>query len=158
LTQFTATSPEQLLGLDQMRAMSGLEFLQGILDGKISGAPMATAMNLILETIAPGRVTFLGTPEFRHSNPMHTTHGGWAGAMLDSVLGCTVLSNLEKGSGYTTLEYKVNITRAIPMGLQMRAIGTSQHAGRSTGVANGEIRGVADGRLYATGSTTCIIL
>ncbi|MBT3466331.1 MAG: PaaI family thioesterase, partial [Rhodobacteraceae bacterium] len=36
--------------------------------------------------------------------------------------------------------------------------GTVDHAGRSTGVASGEIRGVEDGKLYATGSTTCIIM
>ncbi|MGR3473389.1 MAG: PaaI family thioesterase, partial [Sulfitobacter sp.] len=29
---------------------------------------------------------------------------------------------------------------------------------RSTGVAHGEIRGVEDGKLYATGSTTCIVM
>jgi len=40
----------------------------------------------------------------------------------------------------------------------VEAIGTIQHSGRSTGVANGEIRGVEDGRLYATGSTTCLIM
>jgi acyl-coenzyme A thioesterase PaaI-like protein len=33
-----------------------------------------------------------------------------------------------------------------------------QHVGRSTGVAAGEIRGVEDGKVYATGSTTCIIM
>ena len=37
-------------------------------------------------------------------------------------------------------------------------IGRVDHAGRSTGVATGEIRGVEDGKLYATGSTTCIIM
>jgi len=38
------------------------------------------------------------------------------------------------------------------------AIGTAQHVGRSTGIAIGEIRGVEDGKLYATGSTTCIVM
>ena len=63
-----------------------------------------------------------------------------------------------KGSFYTTLEYKVNITRTIPPGMTVRAIGTTSHAGRSTGVASGEIRGIEDGKLYATGSTTCLIM
>ncbi len=63
-----------------------------------------------------------------------------------------------KRSTYTTLEFKPNITRAIPLGMLVEAIGTIQHSGRSTGVANGEIRGVEDGRLYATGSTTCLIM
>jgi acyl-coenzyme A thioesterase PaaI-like protein len=37
-------------------------------------------------------------------------------------------------------------------------IGISDHLARSTGVAHGEIRGVEDDRLYATGSTTSIVM
>jgi uncharacterized protein (TIGR00369 family) len=62
------------------------------------------------------------------------------------------------GAAYTTLEYKINILRPIPLGLEIDCIGQTDHAGRSTGVAHGEIRGTQDGRLYATGSTTCIIM
>ena len=67
-------------------------------------------------------------------------------------------TKLPKGSVYTTLEYKINITRAIPLGMKVLATGLILHAGRSTGVATGEVRGVEDGKLYATGSTTCLIM
>ena len=73
-------------------------------------------------------------------------------------MACAVMTKVPKGSVYTTLEYKINILRSIPLGTEVRAIGQTQHVGRSTGVAIGEIRGVADDRLYATGSTTCIIM
>ena len=73
-------------------------------------------------------------------------------------MACAVMTIVPKGSYYTTLEYKVNIVRSIPIGMQVRATGTVQHAGRSTGVSVGELRGVEDGKLYATGSTTCIIM
>ncbi|MFO7771785.1 MAG: PaaI family thioesterase, partial [Roseovarius gahaiensis] len=79
-------------------------------------------------------------------------------AILDSCMGCAVMTKVPRGSVYTTLEYKVNITRAIPLGLRVRATGVVDHAGRSTGVASGEIRGIDDGKLYATGSTTCLIM
>ncbi len=68
------------------------------------------------------------------------------------------MTTLPTGHVYTTLEYQVNIMRPIPLGTEVQAVGESQHAGRSTGVARGEIRGAADGRLYATGSTTCIVM
>ena len=48
--------------------------------------------------------------------------------------------------------------RPIPLGMLIDSIGEIDHAGRSTAVAHGEIRGVEDGRLYATGTTTCIIM
>jgi len=69
-----------------------------------------------------------------------------------------VMTKVPCGSTYTTLEYKVNITRALPADTEIVATGTVVHAGRSTGVANGEIRGAKDGRVYATGSTTCLIM
>ena len=73
-------------------------------------------------------------------------------------MACAVMTMVPQGSYYTTLEYKVNLTRAIPLGTEIAAIGQLDHAGRTTGVAHGEIRGVKDDRLYATGSTTCLIM
>ncbi len=99
-----------------------------------------------------------GAPEFNVCNPMGTVHGGWYGTLLDSAMACAVMTKVPRGSVYTTLEYKVNILRAIPLGMQIDCIGTIDHVGRSTGVAHGEIRGVEDGKLYATGSTTCIVM
>jgi acyl-coenzyme A thioesterase PaaI-like protein len=69
-----------------------------------------------------------------------------------------VMTKVPRGSIYTTLEYKINILRAIPLGMMVDCNGVINHVGRSTGVAHGEIRGVEDGKLYATGSTTCIVM
>lgn len=73
-------------------------------------------------------------------------------------MACAVMTKVPRGSIYTTLEYKINITRAIPLGTEIECVGVTDHAGRSTAVAHGEIRGVADGKLYATGTTTCMIM
>lgn len=156
--QYIATSPDQLATPDQLRDMSGLEIMRAILDGKLAGAPIAGPLNYRLDTVEEGFVTFRGAPGFEMSNPMGTVHGGWYGTLLDSAMGCAVMTCLPAGAAYTTLEYKINITRPIPHGMEIIATSTVQHAGRSTAVANGEIRGAEDGRLYATGSTTCIIL
>jgi len=78
--------------------------------------------------------------------------------LLDSCMACAVMTKVPQGSIYTTLEYKVNLTRNIPLGTEIIAIGQTDHAGRTTGVAHGEIRGAQDGKLYATGSTTCLIM
>ena len=73
-------------------------------------------------------------------------------------MACAVMTKVPKGSVYTTLEYKINILRSIPLGMQIDSIGVIDHVGRSTGIAHGEIRGLEDGKLYATGSTTCIVM
>lgn len=156
--QFTATTREALATEADLLSMSGLDFMRGILEGRISGPPMADVMNYRLETVEEGHVVFRGTPRFDYLNPMGTVHGGWYGTLLDSAMGCAVMTKLPRGRAYTTLEYKVNITRPIPEGMEILAEATAQHVGRSTGVANGEIRGAEDGKLYATGSTTCIVI
>ena len=54
--------------------------------------------------------------------------------------------------------YKVNVTRNLPVGTEIVCVGQVSHGGRSTGVASGELRGAEDGKLYATGSTTCLVM
>lgn len=153
-----ATRPEELLSQAEALKLSGLEFMQGILDGTVPGPPIGGTMDYTLHEIEAGRAVFRGAPEFNVTNPMGTVHGGWYGTLLDSSMACAVMTMVPRGSVYTTLEYKVNILRTIPLGMQIDSIGVADHVGRSTGVAHGEIRGVEDGKLYATGSTTCIVM
>lgn len=155
---YAAQTPDQLCTRDQILSMSGLEFMQRLLAGEIAGAPIAGTLNLTLLEVEEGRVVFCGTPEFGALNPSGAVHGGWYGTLLDSALGCAVMTKVPRGSVYTTLEYKVNITRAIPVGMLAHCTAWVDHAGRSTAVAHGEIRGPEDGKLYASGSTTCIIM
>lgn len=153
-----AQSPSDLLSQDQVLALSGLEFMQGILDGTLPAPPIAATMGYTLHHVGDGTATFRGAPEFNVTNPMGTVHGGWYGTLLDSAMACAVMTKVPRGAVYTTLEYKINILRSIPLGTSIDCIGIVNHAGRSTGVATGEIRGTEDGKLYATGSTTCIIM
>ncbi|MEM6588813.1 MAG: PaaI family thioesterase [Pseudomonadota bacterium] len=143
---------------DDILSRSGMEFLQDIMAGRISAAPLAETLNFEMTGIADGEVTFEGTPEAHCTNPMRGVHGGWYGALLDSVMGCAVMTRVPKGRVYTTLEYKVNLTRAIKIGQRVQAKGFVDHAGRSTATARGEVRGLENGKLYATGTTTCLIM
>ncbi|MEL7099958.1 MAG: PaaI family thioesterase [Pseudomonadota bacterium] len=158
MTRRFAAGPDDLLSQDQLMQLSGLEFMEGIRDGALPGPPIGQTMGYSLHSVDAGRVVFRGTPEFNVTNPLGTVHGGWYGTLLDSAMACAVQTLVPKGAGYTTLEYKINILRSIPLGMQVDCIGVAEHVGRSTGVARGEIRGVADDKLYATGSTTCIVL
>lgn len=153
-----AQSPQDLPTQDDMLSMSGLEAMQKMARGEIAGPPIAKVMGYSLTEVDDGRAVFTGTPEFDVTNPMGTVHGGWYGTLLDSCMACAVMTKVPRGSVYTTLEYKINILRSIPLGTEIEAVGLTQHVGRSTGVATGEIRGVSDGKLYATGSTTCIVM
>ncbi|MGX9349751.1 PaaI family thioesterase [Shimia sp. W99] len=153
-----AQRPEELADLDTILSRSGLDFMQDIIEGRLPGPPIGQTLGFRPIHAEEGKVIFEGTPEFRVMNPIGTVHGGWYGTILDSCMACAVQTMLKAGQIYTTLEYKINIIRPIPIGTRVQAIGTVHHAGRSTGIADGEIKGVDDGKLYATGSTTCIIM
>jgi uncharacterized protein (TIGR00369 family) len=141
-----------------MLQMSGLEFLQAIVRGDLPQPPIGDVFNFDLLEVEKGRVVFAGTPDRRFYNPIGSVHGGYAATLLDSCMGCAVHSILDAGVGYTTLEFKVQLVRAMTeeTGL-VRAEGTVLHSGRRTATAHGELRD-RSGRLLAHGSTTCIIL
>lgn len=151
-------TPDDLPTRDQLLSRSGLAFMEAMRDGDMPHPPIGRILNYRVTEVGDGRVVFTGTPTFDHCNPMGSIHGGWYGTLLDSAMACAVMTKVPKGGVYTTLEYKVNIVRAIPLGTEILAEGIVQHAGRSTGVADGWIRGAVDGKLYATGSTTCLIM
>ncbi|MDH3263098.1 MAG: PaaI family thioesterase [Paracoccaceae bacterium] len=138
--------------------MSGLDYMRAVLEGRFPQPAIAGTLGYRLYRVEPGRVAFRGAPAFAHTNPMGAVHGGWYGTLLDSALGCAVMTDVPKGRWYTTLEYKVNLIRAIPLGLEIEAEAKVSHAGRTTAVAEATIWGLDDGRLYAIGSTTCLIL
>ena len=149
---------EDLAAPETLAAMSGLEVLHAILRGELPAPPMFRTIGYRLVEVDEGRAVFEGTPQFGHLNPVADVHGGWYGVPLDSCMGCAVHSRLPRGKGYTTLEYKVNILRAAkPETGLLRAVGEATHVGRRTGVAEGRLVD-RHGRLYAQGSTTCLIL
>lgn len=158
MSAFFAQSADHLPNSDQILALSGLEFMEAVLVGDISNPPIGETLGYHLDQVADGKVVFRGTPTFGALNPMGTVHGGWYGTLLDSAMACAVMTKIPRGSYYTTLEYKINITRPIPVGQEIIAEGIVSHAGRSTGVAEGTIRDADTGKLYATGSTTCLIM
>lgn len=156
--QYAAGSPEEMISLDELLTMSGMEYMQALQAGRLPGAPIAGTLGLWLVSVEEGRVIFGGQPDFSVLNPAGTVHGGWYGTMLDSCMACAIQTALPRGTTYTTLEYKVNILRPIPQGTLVHGIGTLQHAGRSTGISRGEVVDAESGRVYATGSTTCLIM
>jgi uncharacterized protein (TIGR00369 family) len=140
------------------RTLPGLEFLRRIVSGELPAPPIAYALDYALLEVEQGRAVFGIQPAESHYNPIGMVHGGIPCTLLDSAMGCAVHSTLPAGVGYTTLELKVNIVKAISRdtGL-LRAEGKLIHAGRSTAVAEGRLLDGA-GKLYAHATTTCMIL
>lgn len=143
--------------LAQMKESSGMEFLYRIWRGELPSAPIGHTMDFVPIEGEPGRVVFQGTPGKQHYNPIGSVHGGYFCTLLDSALGCAVQSMLPKGTGYTTLELKVNLIRALTDQTgPVRAEGKVISVGRSVGIAEASLVD-ADGKLYAHATTTCLV-
>jgi len=140
------------------RELSGLDFLRKIVSKELPPPPIARTLDYDLVEVDEGRGVFGFKPSELHYNPIGSVHGGIPCTLLDSAMGVAVHSTLPAGTGYTTLELKVNIVRAITRDTgYLRAEGKVLHAGRSTAVAEGRLVD-AQGRLYACATTTCLIL
>ena len=140
------------------RAMSGLEFLRAIRDRRLPAPPIAELLGFRLVEVEPGHAVFELVPAEQHYNPIGVVHGGLAMTLLDSAMGCSVHTQLPAGTGYTTLEAKVNLVRAIGAGTgALRAIGKLIHAGKRVATAEGRLVD-RDGTLYAHATTTCLVL
>jgi uncharacterized protein (TIGR00369 family) len=142
---------------DVLLSYDGLSFLKGIIDGTIPAPPIAETLGFDLVAAEKGTATFEVVPELKHYNPIGVVHGGLAMTVLDSALGCAVMTTLAKGEAYTTLEIKVNLTRALTKDTGLvRATARLIHRGRTTATAEADLRD-DKGNLYAHATTTCII-
>ena len=144
-------SPEQAAG------KTGLQIFQAIFAGELPYPPIGDTLDFLPVLIEHGHAVFQGRPGRAHYNPMGIVHGGWFATLLDSALGCAVQAALPAGKGYTTLELKVNMIRALSAKVpRVRAEGQVIHVGGQTATAEARLVG-PDGKLYAHGSTTCLV-
>ena len=140
------------------RGLSGLEYLRKIVAGELPRPPIGALMNFNITELSEGRAVFTVEPAEYHYNPIGVVHGGLAATLLDSAMGCAVHSTLPAGEGYTTLEIKVNYIRPMTSETgRVRCEAKVIHVGGRTASAEGRVVDES-GKLYAHGTTTCIIL
>jgi uncharacterized protein (TIGR00369 family) len=142
---------------DRQRGMSGLEFVQGLVDGTLPLNTIAQTLGYDVVEAEKGRVVVAVEPSETHLNPSGTVHGGLTATLLDSCMGLAVLSTLDKGFGQTTVEFKISLMKPItPETGRIKAEGIVLNCGRRVGTAEGRLTD-DKGRLLAHGTTTCLI-
>ncbi|HEY0185672.1 MAG TPA: PaaI family thioesterase [Rhodopila sp.] len=139
------------------REMAGLDLLHALRDGTVPAPPAIELVGISLAEVDAGRVVMRLIPAEYHYNPLGTVHGGILATLLDSVMGCAVLSTLPRGRAFTSLEIKVNYVRTVTSESgELSAEGRVVHGGRRSAVAEAKLHDAA-GRLCATASTTCLV-
>jgi uncharacterized protein (TIGR00369 family) len=139
------------------RRLNGREFLEAIRDRRIAAPPIALLLGFELGAIGDGEVTFTGAPDESVYNPIGTVHGGYVATLLDSALGCAVHTTLPAGTGYTSIEIKINYLRPVLAdGEAITVVGRVTKPGRRVAFAEGEARDAA-GRLLATAQSSFLV-
>ncbi|MEM8749522.1 MAG: PaaI family thioesterase [Pseudomonadota bacterium] len=138
-------------------ALSGLDYLRGIVEGRFPAPTIGRALNFRLYEVEEGMAVFTGVPTGDYLNPIGTVHGGYVATLLDSALACAVHSICPVGHASTSVELKLNFVRPVtPQTGRVFARGTVIHPGRQ--LATSEAKLVDEnGKLYAHGTQTCSI-
>lgn len=141
-----------------IRSMGGMDYLQALQKGQLPHPPVMKLIGYSLVQIDPGHCVFELDPAEYHYNPNGTVHGGVLSTMLDSAMGSAVRTQLPLGTSYVTVEFKVNFMRAVNDKTgRLRCEGQVIHQGARVAVAEGRVID-PQGKLYAHGTTTCLIV
>jgi uncharacterized protein (TIGR00369 family) len=146
-----------VVSVEDRNALNGLEFVEGLVSGALPLNTMARTLQYDIVEVSAGKVSVSASPCGEFLNPEGTVHGGFAATLLDTCMGLAIRSMIAKGSGSTTLEFKISMMRPVTaeMGL-VRAEGSVLTCGRRVGTAEGRLVD-GKGKLIAHGTTTCLI-
>jgi len=157
MSEVTPAKQYGVVPTETKKGLSGLELLTRIMQGSLPAPPIQQTLDFRLIKVDRGFTMFAGTPRHDFYNPLDSVHGGYIAALLDSCMSCAVHSTLEVGYSYATLEVKINYIRPILAGTgEVRAEGRVISSGRRIGTAEGRLVDAA-GKVYAHGTTTCLI-
>ena len=135
----------------------GFERLAAIQPGDAAIPPAAALLGLAIEELQRGRVVVSIVADEVHENPMGTMHGGVIAALVDTAMGCAVMSTLPADRTFTTLDLSTNYVRAITKTTGViYAEGAIVHAGGRVNTAQARVYDAAQ-NLYAHATSTCLI-
>lgn len=137
--------------------LAGIDYLRSMLAGEIPPPPIAAMLDIDLHSIEPGHVVFKARAAEYYYNPGGAVHGGVITTLLDSAMGCAVLTHLDAGIGYGTVQLNIHMVRPVTIETgEIRAEGSTLHVGRSIATCDARLVDL-NGKLYAHGTSTCAI-
>ncbi|MGB0747328.1 MAG: PaaI family thioesterase [Magnetospiraceae bacterium] len=125
--------------------------------GCLTSAPIYKIENVKKVGAEQGRTEFHAVATEDHYNPIRSAHGGWVATVLDNALASCVHTAIPQGSGFVTIEFKVNIIGSVTSRTsRLTCEGKLVHIGRSVATSEAKSTG-PDGKLIAHGVETCSI-
>jgi uncharacterized protein (TIGR00369 family) len=138
--------------------LSGIEFMRAFLAGELPPPPFMQLLGIRILSVEPSSVAFEFEPAEYMYSPLGNVHGGIVTVLLDTAMGCSFHTTLPAGTGYTTLELKVNFLKSVTSNAgTLRAEGHVIHSGSRVATADARLVDLK-GKLYAHATSTLMIL
>ncbi|MCC7060877.1 MAG: PaaI family thioesterase, partial [Burkholderiaceae bacterium] len=80
-----------------LKSLAGLEFMQRLVAGEIPAPPISITLGFGITSVERGKVVVTSRAGAHVYNPMGTLHGGYAATLLDTCMGCAVMTGVERG-------------------------------------------------------------
>lgn len=142
----------------QIAAMSGLQIVEALVEGKLPRPPMAQTIPFTLLPPSPGQVSLLALPEPRFMNLTQTMHGGWSMTLLDTAMALAAQTTLAPGEMCPSHETTAKFLRPVTVAMgEVRVTGTVLSQGGRLIAIEGKITDSA-GNLLALGTSTCAVI
>ena len=138
------------------RGTQHFEALKRILNGEVSGPPVAELIGFAPTRVELGECDMEMRAERRHANPMGTLHGGILCDMADAAMGFALSTTLEDDESFTTLDITINFFKPI-WESRIKAAARVTRRTRSIGFIECEITD-EKGSLVAKSFSTCMVL
>ena len=138
--------------------LTGLERVRHFEEHADERFGMAKLLAYRIERVASGDVELSYEPLEDHMNLLSTIHGGVLASLLDTVMGCALMTMLEAGEQHTIIDLHTKFIRPVTLGSgPLKICGAVDHRGRRQCTMSGKII-TPDKKLCATGISTAMIL
>ena len=138
--------------------LTGLERMQHFVDHADERFGVAQWLGYTVEHFSEGEASLIFEPGNDHLNLLSTIHGGVLTALLDTAMGCALMTTLERQEKHTIIDLHTKFVR--PVTLDMTALtvmGSVEYRGRRQATMSGKVIAAGD-RLCVSGTATAMIL
>lgn len=138
--------------------LTGMERVQRFSSGADGRTGASLYLGYTFESIDEGHVCLGFEPTAEHVNLFQTVHGGVLAGLLDTAMGCSLITLLDVGEHDTIIDLQTKFVRPVVVGGgPYRVHAGVEHRGRRQCTMSGRIVDTDD-KLYATATSTALII
>lgn len=136
---------------------TGLSYLRGLISGDVVAPPVAQALGITVVKADTGNVQFTMPVKSFFTNHLGLLAGGILSTLIDSALGCAILSAIPEDKDIVTLDLNVDFLRPVHEASGRVTVDAEVvHLGRNRGLARCQVVD-SDGKLCAVGKSSCLV-